>query len=500
MAGFGPKHNQIGVSSFIVPFQSFGYHKKAINTKYYEKSTNPWSTKPDSKYHHRSLMILKYQNNGTSMEAVVTSPSSSAATTASGSGRGCPMDRFQRQASKIEQVQKEECIITMNEGNRYNLTDWAHAHPGGIKILQRFHTNQKDATKAFEAAHHSQAAQNLLSEFLIVEEDEQGIEDTPHLGKSNDGDTSSVVVKTTKARKPHVLSKLKQKLFTKEDRIGIHKYLGLFVLGNYACRYYQMYFKRHDLACGLGKYGHPWFAFLCLIPHGLLSLSSLIFHTVPKERVVGKPMIWQEYRVHNIIFGMRSVLTAMITSLGIKYGNTGIVRKLAVSLCCTCVIGSLIGADIATHKLRAVEVESTTATMPYWENCSITTQRKFKSFYAYCQFMATLACLAVGNPAWPFCVLLAIQGASLMMTLVRKGLLSTKGYHYGYTATLIAPYFVGLRTMLYTRRPDFAYMVVLAYILFQARRRGVNKYVLWVPVVLGRLFVGDGILTDPQIW
>jgi len=58
--------------------------------------------------------------------------------------------------------------------------------------------------------------------------------------------------------------------------------------------------------------------------------------------------------------------------------------------------------------------------------------------------MATLACLAVSNPAWPLAVLLAIQLASLLMTLVRKGILSTRGYHYFYTASLVAPYFVAM--------------------------------------------------------
>ena len=147
------------------------------------------------------------------------------------------------------------------------------------------------------------------------------------------------------------------------------------MLANYACRYYQMYFTSNNLTCGLGSYGHPWFSFGCLIPHAMLSLSSLIFHTVPKERVVGKPMIWQEYRIHNIIFGLRSVTTAMITSLAIKFGNRGMVRKLAVTLCCISIVASLVGADVATSKLRAVEVESTTATMPYWDGCSMKTQQ-----------------------------------------------------------------------------------------------------------------------------
>jgi hypothetical protein len=36
------------------------------------------------------------------------------------------------------------------------------------------------------------------------------------------------------------------------------------------------------------------------LPHAVLSLSSLIFESVPRERVIGKPMIWQEFRLHNI--------------------------------------------------------------------------------------------------------------------------------------------------------------------------------------------------------
>jgi len=38
---------------------------------------------------------------------------------------------------------------------------WANAHPAGSKILKKFHN--KDATKAFVAAGHSQFANDLLS-------------------------------------------------------------------------------------------------------------------------------------------------------------------------------------------------------------------------------------------------------------------------------------------------------------------------------------------------
>ena len=161
---------------------------------------------------------------------------------------------------------------------------------------------------------------------------------------------------------------------------------------------------------------------------------------------------------------------------------------------CTAVLAANIAADVVSKHLQPSQLESTTATMPYWEGCSVATQKRFKSFYAYSQFMATLACLAVGNPAWPFAVLLAIQLASLLMTLVRKGLLSARGYHYAYTASLIMPYFVGLRSILCGGGLDFAFMVPLGYLLYRARRRGVNKYALWLPVIVARLAIGDQVL------
>jgi Cytochrome b5-like Heme/Steroid binding domain len=431
-----------------------------------------------------------------------------------------PLDRFHRQAPKEQHV-NDECIISLH-GNLYNLTAWANAHPGGVKVLQKFHKSQADATKAFEAAHHSQAAYDMLREFAVVDGGINTMNDhyAPSVPSPSPETAASTVSKSLAAcpfpgikapaksnvmknprlgySAPVLRSRLKRKLFTKEDPIGIHKYLGVFVLLNYAGRYRQAYFG--DVCAGLGSRGHPWFALACLIPHALLSASSLIFHTVPKERVVGKPMIWQEFRVHNILFGLRSVVTAMAASLSIAHGNTPLARQVAISVSCLVVLMSQWGANVATNRLRPNQVESTTATMPYWEGCSMETQRRFKSFYAYSQFMATLACLAVGNPFWPLSVLLAIQCASLLMTLVRKGLLSTRGYHYGYTATLLAPYLVGVRSMMYTRRPDFPIMVMLGYLLYQARRRGVNKFVLWLPIVMVRWTIGDAFLTNPSVW
>jgi hypothetical protein len=96
-------------------------------------------------------------------------------------------------------------------------------------------------------------------------------------------------------------------------------------------------------------------------------------------------------------------------------------------------------------------------------------------------------------------VLIAIQLASFFMTMVRKGLLSARGYHYGYTASLVAPYFVGLRSMFFTKSLEFPIMLLLGYAMYQFRRKGVDKFALWVPVVAGRFLFGD-LFINSAVW
>lgn len=118
---------------------------------------------------------------------------------------------------------------------------------------------------------------------------------------------------------------------------------------------------------------------------------------------------------------------------------------------------------------------------------------------ACCLIFSFSARKAVGNPAWALSVLLAIQMASLLMTLVRKGLLSARGYHYGYTACLVMPWFVGFRSVYLTKTPEFPILVGLGYAMYKLRRQGVNKYLLWMPVILARVFIGDRFISY-MVW
>lgn len=103
--------------------------------------------------------------------------------------------------------------------------------------------------------------------------------------------------------------------------------------------------------------------------------------------------------------------------------------------------------------------------------------------------MATWACLVPQNPVWPLTVLFPIQLASLLMTLVRKGFISARGYHLLYTASLSMPYFTALRSYIYDPSFSVPLMSVLAFATFQLRRRGVNKYALWGGIATGRVCI-----------
>lgn len=390
-------------------------------------------------------------------------------------------DRFDRTAARDIALKNDDLVVTIH-GVKYDMKSWAKAHPGGPAILKKYH--KKDATRAFDAVGHSDAARDMLKDFVLIEHS------PVHKVK-----TFGIV----QENKPSKISQWKRKLFTAEDPCGIHKSMGLYCLVHYFVRYAQMIFG--DPSAGLGTrmgQGAGYGAMLCVLPHAILSMSSLIFHTVPRERIVGKPMIWQEFRAHNIIFGTRSVLTTLFAWIPFYFGSQ--YRSTCVIASCITLLSANAAADWSTAALLDNSRESTTATMPYWEGCSLQTQRKFKHFYALCQFLATLACVMVSNPAWPLCVLLPIQLASLLMTLVRKGLISTWHYHMIYTWSLCMPYVVGLRQWIFVMQThDFFGLMIVGTFLYQMRRRGFSKYTLWIPILMARIVVGDKYI-NTHVW
>ncbi|KAJ8609337.1 hypothetical protein CTAYLR_009124 [Chrysophaeum taylorii] len=375
--------------------------------------------------------------------------------------RRCYARRMSAMVEAESVVKKSSDIIVVIGDKRVNVTEYAREHPGGAEVLRRFHG--KNATKAFEAARHSKHAHDLVQRLS--------------LSSSSSSSSSSFGALADRG------ASVAEKLFTPEDKSQTHKVLGLFCLGHYAWRY-ALALASGDVTAGFGAIGA--FGIAALLAHAALSLSSFKFH-VPRERMAKRPMIWSEFRVHNTCFALRSFLCCVLAAVAVD--GPPALHRLCVVGCSAVALASLYGADVATAHLRQNSTESTTATMPYWHGASDRTQQSFKKFYAYCQFCATLGCLAPANPCWPFVIALPIQLASFLMTLVRKSILTTRGYHYIYTASLVLPFFVGLRDAIAMARPDFFLLLPIAALLLLLRRRGVNKYALWLPVIAGRIAI-----------
>mmetsp|Transcript_8292 Transcript_8292/g.28214 ORF Transcript_8292/g.28214 Transcript_8292/m.28214 type:complete len:208 (+) Transcript_8292:302-925(+) len=204
-------------------------------------------------------------------------------------------------------------------------------------------------------------------------------------------------------------------------------------------------------------------------------------------------MIWQEFRAHNICFALRSVACFTFAWVGRRAG-TPAARRLAIGGSTAACLGALVAADEITKRLRVDSSESTTATMPYPPSWRPEVVRRFKAFYALSQYMATLGCLMCTNLAYPFIIALPIQLASLLMTLVRKGLLSAAGYHLLYAGSLCLPYCVAaLHAVKYGSR-DVVVLLATASALLFARRQGASKYALWGPTFALRALWGDRLL------
>ena len=182
----------------------------------------------------------------------------------------------------------------------------------------------------------------------------------------------------------HISTRWRTKLISNEDPNWIHKTLGIYALFHFAIRISIALFG-NDPAAGLGSNfgkGASILGITSLLPHLLLSYSSLIFKTVPRERVVGKPMIWKEKRWHSILFGTRSILCSSFAWMSVRFDHREPWRTISLISTCLCVLLTMIGADMVTKALKPAQKDSSIANLPFWEECELKTTSVVKHFYA----------------------------------------------------------------------------------------------------------------------
>jgi len=328
----------------------------------------------------------------------------------------------------------EEINIIL-DNKLYNITTYINEHPGGTEVF----INNEDLTEKFNEVGHSKYAINLLKNYYV---------------KDLDNKTTT----TIKYKENKLL-----KLITHEDKFNIHKIAGVICLLNFGYLLFDFCYTgligRISIRTNTDIVIFSWI-------HAILSLSSLQF-IIPKNRTGILPMIWQEFRMHNIIFALRSIINLNIVYFFGYNIYTQIFRSGIILL-------TLYLADLSTEYLRDNPLESTTATMPYWTDINPELQKKIKLFYTHAQIMATIVCLNNKIDLMMF-VVLPIQIASFLMTLCRKNIVSSYIVHLIYGGSLLSGYIIMMLNI------NLYIGLLLGTIIMYLRiYMNYNKYFLWL--------------------
>ena len=182
----------------------------------------------------------------------------------------------------------------------YDVAKFLNEHPGGKKLIVELTGKSIDAP--FDDEGHSKTAQSyfgtrvpqigIILEEIVAEK----LEIEYDVANKNSFCCS----------RKYII----KKLFTKEDPLYLHKTFGLLALLSFIYRYCYVL----PMQGNLGFDGH-WFDYLTLAVHMALSSSSIIFHVLP-QRMIKRPLvIWEEYRLHAIVFTLRCISVALFARL-----------------------------------------------------------------------------------------------------------------------------------------------------------------------------------------
>jgi hypothetical protein len=280
-----------------------------------------------------------------------------------------------------------------------------------------------------------------------------------------------------------------RKLFTKEDPLYFHKTFGLLCLTSFLYRYAYIYPRFGNLG-----FENTWFDWATMAVHMLLSSSSLIFHVLPR-RVLSRPvMIWEEYRLHAIVFTLRCMV---VFALGVFAIESHWRRDRSTLLQFFCVMPIHIAADIITSKFGT---PNTTTVRVKNDHCLQT--KVILRFYAFYQFLALGAHLTphARLPDLAFNSLIAIQSSAFLMTLVRKGLVETHTHGLVYTFCLFVS---GYHILRLHGSWDFVLGVSLVFATRLYFGNRVSKFWLWAVFALVQShFWKGGMLAFniPSVW
>jgi hypothetical protein len=221
----------------------------------------------------------------------------------------------------------------------------------------------------------------------------------------------------------------------------------------------------------------------------LLNASSFLFK-LSNIRIQSTPIIWPEGRWHSMIFAYRSIF---IMFLFLLYWETNhfIYNYMRGPI----ILGTIYSADVVTnyYKNEKKTLSPENSTMRYMPHPSFFSKKMMKylnTFYSMSQVLATMNCLFSKNIDGVFILLFPIQIAMFLMTLAKKNIITSGGWHLWYSISLlIVPIMLGrgyqTNKMLKLTFDEDQIYYGLAFLFSYFRfRYNTNKYYLWIFIIM----------------
>lgn len=252
-----------------------------------------------------------------------------------------------------------------------------------------------------------------------------------------------------------VKSTIIQKLFTDEDPFHIHKTMGIYCLLNFMFQL-SNYFRYKTM------FLPPW----VMLPHILLHVTSFVFKVLAKRpvtqdnKIISKMsmFIWEELRLHSLLFGFRSALIV-------------IYPEYSVSI----VFTTMALADLVTGVYGIPNITTVRGNNQV-EKKSIA-KKLYSVFFSTSQMGATIICAGFFQKyisrLLVFCTLPAIQTSAFGMTLLRKNIITKEVWQAVYSLELVLVYIVWYFEY---NNLNILWYSLTAYLL---RSHNLNKYILW---------------------
>lgn len=249
------------------------------------------------------------------------------------------------------------------------------------------------------------------------------------------------------------------RLMTKQDSSNIHKTLGLLSICSFIYRYGVVYLSQGNLG-----FDGSFFDWVTMLTHLVLSSSSIIFH-VPKKRLPDKPLvIYEEYRMHAMIFTFRCFFVFLLAVL--FPSRPWYVAPAVVGI-------HHHGADLVTEVYGSPGNTAVRATSERLQTSNF--YKKMSLVYSFYQFLAIASHLVVNERSSDlgYNALIAIQSSAFLMTLYRKKIITGKTHMLVYSGCLALSSYHILRLL------DM-YTVFLTTCAFITRiKTPINKYLIW---------------------